>query len=502
MRKTDLVIGQGPFVEVGEPTAVAVSDDLLVVAGDLGAPQWNARSVYDRSDRSVGWYPVAIYQHDLTCRAVLTSRWVVNSIALHPGGQLVAIGTGSYDGGYFYEGELLIHDLATGTTTSTLDDLRCVEHVAWADDGTLETVLAPPTDEDGAWTGPRSDRQDLRRTLSDLAAARGLTWELRRQVWALCRTDDGGITVGSESRIEHWRPQDVTGPAWRIDVDGTCVQLFTAAHGRVVASVWAQSDDPDRPRPTVAMTIDVSTGEHRDLVRSDRAVVLVRRSDGAFLVRDTSMRPETPRPAEIVTAQGEPIARVEVGGYDLFNHHFDIRGADDFLVLVGTGPSSHIGKEVAAVRSTDQGWQVRRLFPLAWEPHAHVFGGPGVLLDDAAGRSIVHAGAVHDGEGLLPGNAFVARRQYDDGRLVWHVPLDNDVTAIDTDGLRIVAVTNLGELVVIDAATGTVLHQNVVTAAGSRVVPLSLALEPPDTAWIGTFDGRVVQQPFLDAAPT
>jgi hypothetical protein len=519
------VFGQGPFVEVGDPTAVVVSPDLIVVGGDLGAAQWNARSVHDRSDRTVGWFPIGLYSPDLTCRRVLTSRWMVNSIALHPAGGLVAIGTGAYDGGYLFEGELLVHDVARGTTTSVLDGVRCVESVAWTDDRTLGVTVAPPTDdlrEDEAvtydsyairrddWqelgpggivlgnhsstTGPRptSPPSSPSRTLRDLAAGLGRTWEWRRHAWAVAAAGDGGPVVGSDGRIERWSADDATRPTWRFDLDGTCTQLVPAPGGGLVAAVWDDRDD--RAPSTTALAIDVGTGRHEVLRRSSHPAVLVPRTGGEILVRDTRHGPREAHPAPVVAASGERVGEVDLTGYDLFNHYFDIQGSDDFLVLVGDQPAPHRDKQVAEVRRTESGaWTVRPLFALAWDAGQHLFGGPGVVVDDAAGRSIVHAGAIHDGRGLLPGNAFVVRRAYADGQLQWHVALDDQVTAVAARDGRVVAATNLGAIVVVDAATGNVLATDTVAVGGARVVPLSLALPQPDVAWIGTLDGRVVE---------
>lgn len=79
------VVGDGPFIHVGTPTAIDTSRDLVVVGGNLGWAQWNGRSVYDRSDRSVGWIPIGIYRgEDLACVRVLTSSWEINAVAIHP----------------------------------------------------------------------------------------------------------------------------------------------------------------------------------------------------------------------------------------------------------------------------------------------------------------------------------------------------------------------------------------------------------------------------------
>jgi hypothetical protein len=522
------VFGQAPFAEIGDPTAVASSADLIVVGGDLGGAQWNGRSVYDRSDRSTGWFPVGFYSPQLICVRVLTSRWEVNSVAVDPSGHLVAIGTGSYDGGSAFEGELLIHDVVNGTTTSVLDELRCVEYVEWADERTLSMTLAPPTDEDAPdWKGLEfesftlhrddwlslgrrevvvggyqavrvpsiaRDRDAPRLALRDLAAARGLDRAMRRQAWAITRAGDGGITVGAESRVEHWDPDNTTSPAWTVDVDGTCTQLFPADDGRVAAAVWQSRVGSLLAESTVALSIDVASGHHRELIQPGHPSVLATRRGGDLLVRDTQHGRRARHPAVVVTASGESLGEVELSAYDLFNHYFDIRGAQEFLILAGENPTAHKDKWVAEVcRTSLREWTVRRLFPLAWEPDRHVFGGPGVLVDDTAGRSIIHAGTVHDGRGLLRGNAFVVRRRYPDGRLQWHVPLDNLVTALDALEGRVVAVTNRGELIIVDAATGSILGEAAVTVAGNRVVPLSLVLGPSDRAWIGLLDGRVIE---------
>jgi hypothetical protein len=424
---------------------------------------------------------------------------------------------------------LLIQDIEAGTAVSVLDTLRCVETLQWRDHNTLDVVLAPPTDEGAAalkdldyesvsvrhddWLGlerrsirisecavtrtarPSRDRDAARRALMQLAQELGMMWRLRRAAWAVASTPDGGVVLGLESGIEKWPPERTLAPDWRIDLDGTCTQLLPAAGGTAVAAVWTHPDASFMTRSTTVVGIDTATGEHREILNPGHAAIVVPRRNGDLLVRDTRHLPRTGHPGVIITNSGDRLGSIDLSSYDLFNHYFDIRRAEEYLVLVGKDPHPHQDKWVAAVRRTATGtWRAHRLFPLAWQDGAHVFGGPGVWVTDDLGQAIVHAGTTHSWQALLRGNAFIARRRYPDGHLSWHVPLDSQITAIDEREGRIVAVTNLGELVVIDASTGTVLmREDTLTIDGHTVIPLSLTLAAPDRAWIGTLDGRAAE---------
>ncbi|MFF9481672.1 hypothetical protein [Streptomyces sp. NPDC014733] len=137
---------------------------------------------------------------------------------------------------------------------------------------------------------------------------------------------------------------------------------------------------------------------------------------------------------------------------------------------------------------------VRRLFSLDWETkHArHLFGGPGIEVGTEEGRDLVHAGTVHDGAGLLPGNAFVVRRSLADGAAHWIFTADFPVTALDGDEETIYVAFNSGELVALRTSDGTVLWRQRLDVGGQPVVPLSLMLICPGRLLIGTVDGRIL----------
>jgi hypothetical protein len=155
------------------------------------------------------------------------------------------------------------------------------------------------------------------------------------------------------------------------------------------------------------------------------------------------------------------------------------------LFLQGDDDQPWKNKWVVAV--DPQRPEVRRLFPLDWEGSRHLFGGPGVMLDG----DLVHAGAVHNGAGLQPGGAFVVRRRLADGLPHWIFTADAPVTAVDELDGTIYVAFNSGEIVALDAGTGTVRWRDDFLLDGQSVVPLSLATASPDRVVVGTTDGRI-----------
>ncbi|MGA5445471.1 hypothetical protein ACPCVO_02340 [Streptomyces umbrinus] len=124
------------FLRIGDPL-LAVHDErrgLLAVAGT------------DADGRTT---PVAVYQSRSFARgALIRSRFPVHAMAFHPRRALLAVGTGRYDGGYFFEGELLLLHLKTGAVVSLIEHEigRQVLGLEWLDEQSLRVLMAPSDD--------------------------------------------------------------------------------------------------------------------------------------------------------------------------------------------------------------------------------------------------------------------------------------------------------------------------------------------------------------------
>ncbi|WP_331766994.1 hypothetical protein [Embleya sp. NBC_00896] len=535
----DRVLGNGPFAQIGDPAVVARDDarGLIAVGGNLGHLQWSGRDVgARRRNHRVGVYAA----RDLTCRRIAASHWPINTLDFHPTLPLLAIGTGCYDGGYLFEGELLLLDLDSGRLVSALKHPREVLDVRWRHDGVLDLVLSPYDDyrderahheghpvaiERDDWLavpersiiGPeqasariaRERRPWLddsaRRQVEELAAACGATWTPRRKVWAVEELPDGRILAVLEgTKLESWLPDGQ--PQWSVPGGRGGRQILLAADGE---SAWVTVEPPRtwtgsgwRDEPTDVERLSLADGRVLATLNAPTrtAGTLTARADGWFGLRDTSRQGDRPMLTLVPPAGAQPAIRLPFGGYDLFNHYFAVRRSPRLLFLVGDKQEPHLNKWIVAVDPPRAGGEspgVHRLFPLEWDTrrHGHLYGGPAVHVDDARGPALIHAGAGLGGQGLLPDGAFVVRRALPGGAAHWVFTADFPVTALDLDTATntLYAAFNSGEIVALDAAHGTVRRRVRLHVDDIPAEPLSLTVPAPNRLIIGTTDGRILR---------
>ncbi|MEU5436065.1 hypothetical protein AB0G73_22170 [Streptomyces sp. NPDC020719] len=453
------VLGNRPFAEIGVPSAVAVSEErgLVVVGGDLGYLQWSGCGT-----ATSGWRPyrVGVYgRGDLRCHWIVESRWPVHCLAFHPTLPVVAIGTGAYDGGYSFEGELLLLNLRSGQLTSVIRGAREVLHVAGQGQQALRVVVAPPDDDDfdeahmhgfdvvierfdwsdvargsvrqdelrGQWIEFErpTDEEATSRGVESLAVLAGKPcWEPRRQVWDVHGLQDGRVLDCLDGVLaEAWLPDGRL--QWCVPDEEGGRQLVVRA-GELDAWVnverWRESWVGTQwvTQPPLTTRVSLADGKVLGSLPLNSPAALTTRDDGWLMLRSTGGDRRGAEPALLVGPAGQaPQARVPLGGFDLANHPFPIRHSRQLLVLQGDKREPWRDKWVVAVdpAGPDGRPAVRRLFPLDWDTKGarHLFDGPGIEVGTEESRDLVHAGSVHDGAGLLPGNAFVVRRSLEDG---------------------------------------------------------------------------------------
>ncbi|MFC8453083.1 hypothetical protein [Kitasatospora sp. NPDC057223] len=412
------VFGERPFAEIGEP-ALAVPDEgrgLLAVAGEPGFAQRATAAVY-----GVG---------DLGCRALLRTRFPVHAMAFHPTEPLLAVGTGKYDGGYFFEGELLLLDWESGSTTTLIEhDLgRQVLGLTWLDGQALRVLMAPPDDYKERNAHVEGHVAVVRRPDWRAAAPRSLTG-----------ADLAGPRVPAprpDGRDEAHRTLSALSADWESRRHVLAVEELP--DGTVLATLDQTIDAPERPART-----PLTDG------------LLIQHRTTAYVDRQDRLR-------------------IRRGSRDYFRQGARARRGAKQGWLAARSPT---------------GPGARPLFPFSWEPGQTHFPSPGAETGDG---DLVYAGTVHDGRGLQPGGSFVVRRAADDGTPRWIFRTDHVATDLDTGPDTAYLSYRKGELLALDLHDGTLRWRHNLTVAGAPAVPTALTATEPGRLLVGTSDGRIL----------
>ncbi|MET8631097.1 hypothetical protein ABZW30_46720 [Kitasatospora sp. NPDC004669] len=413
------VLGDRPFAEVGQPV-LAMPDEgrgLLAVAGEPGFAGMSTVGVY-----GIG---------NLACRAVLRTRFPVHALAFHPTAPLLAVGTGEYDGGYFFDGELLLLNWETGATTSLIEHGfgRQVLGLNWFDEQALRVLMAPPDD----WKNERE------------AHVEGHVAVVRRPDWcavaprSLTSADLAGPRVPAprpDGRDAARRALCALSPDWEPRRHVLAVELLL--DGAVLATLDREENDPERPVRTAPA--DGLLIQHRTSAYVDRHERL----------------------------------RIRYGSRDYVNQ----------ARRAGRKPKQHW----LSVRSPERPG-VQPLFPFSWEPGETHFPGPGA---ETADGDLVHAGTVYNGHGLQPGGSFVVRRAATDGAPRWVFHTDHVATDLDTDRETAYVAYRDGGILAVDLRDGALRWRHQLTVAGVPAVPTALTVTEPGRLLVGTADGRVL----------
>lgn len=499
--RIDRILGDRPFAEIGDP-ALAVDDvgrGLLAVAGTHVA----VAGVHDfGSTAPVGVYGTA----DLACRALLFARYPVHAMAFHPRLPLLAVGTGDYDGGYFFEGELLLLDLETGSATSLIEHElgRQVLGLEWLSEQELRVLLAPPDDwqDKDAWSeghvavvhrpdwravpprsitgydlagpraaAPRTDRrEDARQTVSDLST----NWAPRRNVRAVEELSDGTIVATLDGvQLESWLPSGRL--QWAVpDNDGGGRDLAIAEDER---SAWVGLERPPwKERAQAVVQLALHDGAQLDHRTPAGVVSLARCADGL--------------PALAPAGLSRERLRIRHGSRIYFREPLSTQGGQK----PGPGEAWLAAADLGSIPVAERPREPRRaevdhLCPYSWKPGETHFGGPGV---ETADGDLIHAGTIYHGQGLQPGGSFVVRRAVGSQEPTWVFRTDRKATDLDHDTETVYVTYDDGEIVGLDPLGGNVRWRRYLAVAGIPVVATALTVVEPGRLLIGTADGRLL----------
>jgi hypothetical protein len=514
------------FAEVGRPAGAyrRAGGEPVALVSDFERLYGPGRAVYDGHRLR---HRVSLYTADLRGRLGVFdgAAFPINDVAFHPVRPILAIATGSYDGGYLFEGALLLWDWETGESINVLSESREVARVRFADQDSLAVLLRPRDEEefgeDAAFDTFIGGRLTDLRSYRDLGLRTG---DSDPRIAGFAPTapttlqfDCGAFSA--EAHTRHWKTMlDATDyePRHRVwDVAWSGAARVLAVHDLCHVEAWER--DGSRAfrlrgaghgvqilQSPVATFVNViergnmlsGTNDKSTLLRvQDEGLVALASFDGGFLFssdstgrvlcRDTGdLARKRVRKDRVIDSVGRGLLAQDLGHYDCFNHHLRIDGADALYFLRGTPPSSHEAKVLCRI---DASGRIAECF--RWDTESrHLMGSTACLLPDG---SMVRAYRVHD---PTPSNfsGFIEALEMPAGRRRWRRPVPALATCLisgDEGPWLLYALTD-GRLGVLDWRTGDLLHEQTLRLGNVNTVALSLAPKGNRVA-CGTLDGRV-----------
>ncbi|MGE8637423.1 MAG: hypothetical protein ACN6PR_02200 [Achromobacter sp.] len=502
---------------------VAVASEFPLLANPRARAAYGGRTLR---------YRVALYRRDgLVPFAVFDDLgFPVNDVGFHPSGTSVVIGAGSYDGGYLFEGDLVVWDWQTPRGRRLFNNVPEVMRCRFDAAGDKIEAWVRPWDEE--WGAPADNPDAAFDTLFVVCAdAPGTAAAMRGPVDL--ELDAAAIAPRHEPAPDSHTPQTrlmewfglgawtdrgaIKDIAWldddRIAVahDGCQLEIYRcngerlaayAGHGHgaellrcpdLVVHVVQTSDHPRtfgrQDSRLYALTEDGLRLTHA----YDGELTFSNTPQGALLGRQNRFHLAGTRAQDVLLDVATGVERrLDLGHYDCFNHYIGIRGAPWLFMLQGTPASSHERKVLCTVLPDGQ---VQRLWPVLKAddtPASHSMELCGCYVEDAEGAGVVISGQHYSPS--VDGNytGFIYRKPLNRDREFWRHQTRASASAIvylPTSGLIAAAFLD-GGLLLIDARTGAVLLDAQVHADGLPTVIYVMDAHDDKLA-VGTLDGRI-----------
>ncbi|MFE6776927.1 PQQ-binding-like beta-propeller repeat protein [Streptomyces sp. NPDC057702] len=392
-----------------------------------------------------------------------------------------------------------------------------------------------PAPEDWSTRVPAVDVAARHAELRELAASVGRDWSARRAVWAVAPLRDGRVlAVREDSPLECWSPEGqrvwaVPRPTGFLHRGGLQLQVTPDEH---TARVTVDTGD-SASRRTHVLTVRLADGSVRTEHRLAYPALLTARADGLWAARDTcelfpSYPSWTPSAALLFAPDGTPLGAAPLGRYDPRSELTVRRSPHLFFLVVrerrapegelsstadpapasaylpddevfgtrATGGPATFAEEQALLARQER-WlarvtpgernapgTVQPLFALG--PKSAVHGGPAVYVSDAAGPALILATTD-------AGTPRLTRRSLPDGEPLWSLRTDSAVAGLDVHAGTVYAARTAGDLLAVDAATGTRHARHPLTSPeGHTFTPVTLATTVTGDVVIGTLEGRLL----------
>jgi WD40 repeat protein len=499
------------FAEIGHPTDAYTKEDgqFVALCSSFGPFYWPGRAIYaGHSLRS----RISLYTNDLAQRIAVFdgTRFPINDLAFHPSQPLLAIGTGAYDGGYFYEGQLWLWNWESQESYALLKESREVLCCYFLDENRLAVVVSPANDGDfgdhliefyfvdiaQAGHSKRLELQPLdpqefgfsdyeayteqkqQSALALLSAThdyhpRGKIWDL---LWLseqkIALVDDIGL-------IEVWNTNGTC--EYAQTAIGLGVQLLAHPQGPLVNSLKYSPDSGNKTRSVLYRLKQPL----KEVYAFKHAMVFSVDQNGQLLCRDSD-NPSNKRPRQDMwlDANLKKIQSKDIGYYDCFNHYLRLDQGEGLYFLQGTPASSHQKKKLCRLHLDGT------IEPIMnWDNHA------AHLMNSIAcwgpQNTLIRSFKIYNPQ---PDHRDIRIESVDlsSGKTLWTCQMSALVTAmVLVENTHLAYALTNGKMGLIDIARGRIIKEQNLTIDGIKSVALSLSAKGSLLA-TGTQEGRLL----------
>lgn len=518
------------FAEIGQPYHLFEDHDgqRVAICSSFGYLQWPGRSCYEGQ---AVYHRISLYDDSLQHRIAvlsLSARWTINDIAFHPSETKLLIGTGDYDGGYFFEGQLLLWDWTSGQMRSLLGERREVVRCRFNEGGTITAILRPRHEEeywDGS-TGIGSNSPDfyVEATISDgpppplsqgedprllnllpgNPESAGFTispkhhpvtltesekirlkrhgvqerYIIRDLLWM---NDETIAAVHDGCHLELWNP----GGARQATFSGAGrgVELLPSPGGGCLVNVLEPAESRSRIA-TRSTLLAFEGGKLATIAVLDHACSISSDSQRNILARDVEMDRDHARKDTFLRHDGGVVFQADLGKYDLFNHCLRLRGERLYL-LRGTPPESHLNKVLCTL---DKNGRFEELAP--WDETTRHMMSP--LAAFVSADHLVRAVEVYSNSASR--TSVIERFCTKTGEIIWRTPVGRAsftaLAAVPGTNQVVYAQAN-GSFGLIEATSGHTGFHSPLTIDGIPTIATALSVRE-DRLAVGTIDGRIL----------
>jgi len=487
------VLGDETLRVSGEPTAVAVTDEYILVSSTrFIAMRAGTRSFWSDLEYA-GRHRVVVFDRTTLGRiADVDVAGPVNSILPASDGSFALLACGNHNNGEGYTGAILVLDLASFSWRKLVNDRREFRDLKWIGPQVATVVASPHGDAEQHRTGWRNMSLEVpsnaqldadflgelvdhgpafparvlpsaraRRTLSEVQLLTGNDPSVRHPITDLRADRSGAVyACGRGVVAECWSAEGAL--EWRVE-GGTLGGQVALVGDHVLALASGRDSAWWADETTIAARLFAFT-ERGVLVDAPTGfddapcALLLTSTSGGYLVRASAHPPyqHLPPLTWISSPEGFTVTTTleEFRGY---TDNVDFRGSEDHLIVTSPPPSTVAGRTYPLGSAPPAIWRVsavgnvEKLFDLhpgedsdATSPGSH-----GLMI---RGQSVLIQSLRRFG----PEAYEVLARAYPSGAVLWTTPVADACTGIAEWGEDLVAADASGLLTGMDPETGAV----------------------------------------------